>query len=210
MPDTDDLIRSFLAERDFPCPGCACNLRGVGEPRCPECGRAIELTLTRPARSRGYLWFVLLALCWVLAASTMNGLRWWRTARNEANPNQWVQQLISGPGSSVSLSSRWTPGTPGTVVTLRNSRTLVVSGGSVSLTPMPVPSWSSVSDATWAVLSFWTALGIAAITSAILCLIGRRSFDGERAPRGPMAAAIVLFSLYAGYHLILFAREYIS
>jgi hypothetical protein len=30
----------FLAEHDVPCPRCGYNLRGLGEPLCPECGAA--------------------------------------------------------------------------------------------------------------------------------------------------------------------------
>ncbi|MEM9166950.1 MAG: hypothetical protein AAGB48_07970 [Planctomycetota bacterium] len=36
-------LRSYLAERDVPCPGCGYNLRGVREPVCPECGETILL-----------------------------------------------------------------------------------------------------------------------------------------------------------------------
>lgn len=34
-------IKSLLAERDYPCPGCTYQLHGVQEPRCPECSRPI-------------------------------------------------------------------------------------------------------------------------------------------------------------------------
>jgi hypothetical protein len=85
-------------------------------------------------------------------------------------------------------------------------------GGSIgiSFTPSAVRSWSSVSDSTWAALGFWTILGLAAIAFLVVCLMRRQRFDDETPPRVLMSAAIVLFSLYAGYHLILFAREYIS
>lgn len=36
-----DLLRTFLADRDEPCPNCGYNLRGVGHDRCPECGQQV-------------------------------------------------------------------------------------------------------------------------------------------------------------------------
>ncbi|MBL8990783.1 MAG: hypothetical protein JNJ48_04290 [Phycisphaerae bacterium] len=37
------MLRSFLAERDAPCPSCGYNLRGLTGSRCPECDQALEL-----------------------------------------------------------------------------------------------------------------------------------------------------------------------
>jgi hypothetical protein len=43
-PFTDgDLLNTYLADRDVPCPRCGYNLRGLSGRRCPECGD--ELTL---------------------------------------------------------------------------------------------------------------------------------------------------------------------
>lgn len=38
-----DLLRSFLAEVDVPCPVCGYSLRSLPEPRCPECGTELRL-----------------------------------------------------------------------------------------------------------------------------------------------------------------------
>ncbi len=43
MPDTDDMLRAYLAARDEPCPGCNYNLRALTGTRCPECNQ--ELTM---------------------------------------------------------------------------------------------------------------------------------------------------------------------
>ncbi len=53
--ESPDLLRSYLADRDAPCPNCGYNLRGVEQSSCPECGDSIALAVTNyPSRSRGY------------------------------------------------------------------------------------------------------------------------------------------------------------
>lgn len=47
MPEPQLLI-TFLADRDLPCPICHYNLRGVIEARCPECGSTIALGISSP------------------------------------------------------------------------------------------------------------------------------------------------------------------
>lgn len=45
-----EFLRTFLAERDLPCPLCGYNLRALTADRCPECGSEVEITvgLTEP------------------------------------------------------------------------------------------------------------------------------------------------------------------
>jgi hypothetical protein len=38
-----EFLRTFLADRDAPCPSCAYNLRGLAFDRCPECNRELVL-----------------------------------------------------------------------------------------------------------------------------------------------------------------------
>ena len=38
-------VVDFLRERDIDCPLCRYNLRGLRSPRCPECGRDLELRI---------------------------------------------------------------------------------------------------------------------------------------------------------------------
>lgn len=40
-----DALRTFLAERDEPCPNCGYNLRGLGTSTCPECRHGLVLCL---------------------------------------------------------------------------------------------------------------------------------------------------------------------
>ncbi len=242
MPDSSELIRSYLADRDFPCPGCRYNLRGVESPVCPECGRTIELTISRPGRSRGYLLFVLLALGWVFIAGTMNGVRSWNTVRRESLMGQTRFTFMSSPGGPTRISRS----APFTVSPRAGSTTFVAPGGTTTMTlpptnittnstsstklsfstggsltttfssrtftaaPSPARNWSGVSRQSWIILAWWAGLALAALAWLTLCLIRRRRFDADRPPRLLMAAAWSLFTLYAGYHALMFTREFLT
>lgn len=66
-----DLLPAFLASQDVACPGCGYNLRGLREPRCPECGEAIALRvgLVDPRQGAGIAGLIALA-----AGAGMNAL----------------------------------------------------------------------------------------------------------------------------------------
>lgn len=40
-----DLLLTFIAERDVPCPACGYNLRQLTQPACPECGLTLKLSV---------------------------------------------------------------------------------------------------------------------------------------------------------------------
>ena len=42
------MLITFLKDRDVPCPLCQYNLRNLNRSNCPECGRPIELTVKVP------------------------------------------------------------------------------------------------------------------------------------------------------------------
>lgn len=48
--DNAEMLKTFLAERDLPCPSCTYNLRGLRNNVCPECHQSLEVTvaLTEP------------------------------------------------------------------------------------------------------------------------------------------------------------------
>lgn len=66
-----DLLITYLADRDTPCPGCGYNLRGLTGERCPECFQELQLRvgLVEP-RMRLYL----TALIGAAAGMGLNGL----------------------------------------------------------------------------------------------------------------------------------------
>lgn len=49
------MLLELIAHKPTSCPGCAYDLRGLTRPRCPECGRKLELTVGTPDPVMG-LW----------------------------------------------------------------------------------------------------------------------------------------------------------
>jgi len=70
MPDDpviasdDAMLRRWLVGRDAPCPRCGYNVRQASEPRCPECGIALKLTVgaAEPFRAAWVVTLVPLAM----------------------------------------------------------------------------------------------------------------------------------------------------
>ncbi|MBM4109165.1 MAG: hypothetical protein FJ255_10215 [Phycisphaerae bacterium] len=54
MPTEDELLVQYLGGRDVPCPGCGYNVRDLREPRCPECGDRLVLSLALAEPRLGY------------------------------------------------------------------------------------------------------------------------------------------------------------
>src|ERR1043165_104303 len=78
---TSDALRTFLAERDVPCPKCGYNLRGLSGPTCPECNTLLALDdLENPANNPwssvpGVAFLAVVAFAWAFA-SVVQG--YWR------------------------------------------------------------------------------------------------------------------------------------
>jgi hypothetical protein len=208
-PAPDESVRIFLAARDTPCPGCGYNLRGIEQSACPECGRAIELTLARPGRSRGYLLFVVLALGWVLTAATMNSIREWSRIRVQATPRVQARSfrvMMSTTTGGGSLTQTFTSSSQ--TLTLNSNGVTVIQGGPTA-PAAAAPIWGNVSPNSWMNLGWWSGLGVLGMAGLIAAIALRRRFNKDSPPWRLVGAAAVLFALYAGYHAILFSREFI-
>jgi hypothetical protein len=77
------LVREFLRARDVPCPGCGYNLRGIPEPRCPECERAVTLGIEgewgqprQRVEAVVLLWIIFVASLGILGVWVTGGLSW--------------------------------------------------------------------------------------------------------------------------------------
>jgi hypothetical protein len=71
LTSTDELLKSYLADRDVPCPQCEYNLRDLQSNLCPECGEKIVLgiNLVEPKQAAAITGLIGLA-----AGAGMNGL----------------------------------------------------------------------------------------------------------------------------------------
>jgi hypothetical protein len=102
MPSDEELVRTFLAERDTPCPSCGYNLRGAASTSGPECGAQAQITLVKPIRRppvRVALGLVMLHLALYLYSSSTAA---WLLARNGVAPVSWARWQL-GKGSIFSM-----------------------------------------------------------------------------------------------------------
>ena len=63
MKDAGPLL-ALLKQQDCPCPGCGYNLRGVTQPKCPECGHGFDadMLLSKAGRTDP-AWLIMLIAC---------------------------------------------------------------------------------------------------------------------------------------------------
>ena len=84
-----ELLTTYLAAHDVPCPRCAYNLRGVELDVCPECGESLSLKLSREStiglRDGDYRLFFLIGFGWPCLAGIMNTTRTLRQAHAVAS-----------------------------------------------------------------------------------------------------------------------------
>ncbi len=106
IPSDDDWLRDYLAERDVPCPVCSYNLRGISQPRCPECGHRLKVGVhTAEPMSKSWLTMVLL-LCLGAGLGVFALLEWVRILLLAIIEGYYVipEMIQDGTGTLILLS----------------------------------------------------------------------------------------------------------
>jgi hypothetical protein len=91
------MLVTWLSTHDAPCPACKYNLRHLTEPRCPECGRAISLSVAVVEPYLG-IWIAVIVLLCVNACPSI--ILWIGLTRNFfehdslALPDQWWYRFL--------------------------------------------------------------------------------------------------------------------
>ncbi|MGD9689869.1 MAG: hypothetical protein AB7K52_09480 [Phycisphaerales bacterium] len=221
----DELVERFLSDRDVPCPSCGYNLRGSRATACPECGKSLRLALVPTKRLAGYGLFVLLALAWVFLASGMNATRQFRSAYAIAQ-SATQRGLFSWSVTTTTINGRTTtttrsspsnptpvpltvPGMPQQIIMTPGPQgTMTFQTGPGATGPVR-PAWNAVPASQWWTLGWWGGLALTALLGLLAMAVMRlRSREwSPAATRGMVGLASLLFVLYSGYHVQLFARE---
>ena len=100
MADPHELLRSFLADRDQPCPSCGYNLRGLTTNHCPECAVPLGIGLTvRPPLSkharRGIIAFAIIMFSGSLMRGGLVIFFLWKNGPYGNAPNYYVIRTIA-------------------------------------------------------------------------------------------------------------------
>lgn len=233
----DAALASFLAAQDAPCPRCSYNLRGVESAKCPECGGELRLTLERRKRLDGWGPFLLLVFGWLLLSGAMNTARnihsLDQTRMSRAQSLTAVQQTRQAMQAQLrALQAMATiPRSPleedaeqrfpglkqmreqqDQMIQSMNNRLAAQLQASLNAAPAPAPApptllqtwrtsgWVLQAGSVWSLgLSLLALLGL--VATAIAAARGR---NGSTL----VFLACVLFTLYAGWHIMLFIREF--
>ena len=84
-PASDEILHSFLRDRDVPCPLCGYNLRNLTGGRCPECGNDLVLRVGVTEPRLGAFLVLLVACCTGFGGSLLFSL----IALSAAPRNWW-------------------------------------------------------------------------------------------------------------------------
>lgn len=100
-------LREFVAGRDFPCPRCRHNLRGIMSANCPECGvpLRVELVTPLPSRRAFVIGVAALASGFFFNATLIMFLLWERFG-DQSTQDLWrlgKPQLVSALGFTIAL-----------------------------------------------------------------------------------------------------------
>lgn len=220
---SDELLTQYLAQRDAACWGCGYNLRGVQGPSCPECGRTLELALSRPGTGRGTLLLLVMAVGWVLLAAGMNGLRAGLLVRHEATNSgmNWVITTAAGGpvrGNVVGPGMKATVVLPPPQVTIRQQvsgrqgQVWSMTANRITLgTPPPgKPAWGQVRWQSWVGLGWWVFLGLLALSLLVALASRARTLRLKGVGRRMVGLGAAVFVLYSAGQVFLFAREMVG
>ena len=100
-------LREFVDGRDFPCPCCGHNLRGIMSANCPECGVPLRVSLVTPLPSRRAFVIGVAALAsgFFFNATLILFLLWERFS-DASTQDLWrmgTPQIVSAIGFAVAL-----------------------------------------------------------------------------------------------------------
>lgn len=87
------MLKSFLAQRDVPCPNCAYNLHGLQNSICPECRQELTLcvSLQRPVQKN---WLFTIIPLWIVGSGALIAATLVFTIAHE-NIMRGLQQIFS-------------------------------------------------------------------------------------------------------------------
>ncbi len=213
--EPDAALQAFLAGREAVCPGCSHGLRGLSRRTCPECGLDLLIELRNPRHTWMGTGFVLLMLAWISVASTMNQARSARAAiaaHRDSTGGQgpaMIAQIDAGierlrhnramyEGAYDGVYDRW-------IATALQQRSAVQAR---------YPTYGSA----WEVVRRWPAhdqfgvlwagvLWLGSLSGLICFAILRVRTAHGGGMRLLKRGTVVLFAIYAGWHIVRFAIE---
>jgi hypothetical protein len=78
--DEQQFLQDFLSQRDWPCPICNYNLRGLTRSRCPECGEVLALQVNVAEPKLAGLLFIYLVLVFLFKGGHVGPWTLWVAA----------------------------------------------------------------------------------------------------------------------------------
>lgn len=92
-----ELLKTYLADRDAPCPRCGYNLRGSEAHACPECGVVLRLSLQLANTREGFFMVGLIGLSAGLGFELVMWGQWVYTATN----GSWLRPTFGELGCLI-------------------------------------------------------------------------------------------------------------
>lgn len=110
MSSDDERLLEFLRDRDAACPRCGYNLRGLSEPRCPECAERLELRVGLSTPRFGWLVAAMTPGLFSGVCAALLAFPLWRSAGVSGPPTpMYVAEafgVVSAAGAVLMYASR--------------------------------------------------------------------------------------------------------